>query len=324
MRLVVAGAAGFIGSHLCDRLVAEGHSVVGVDNLLTGREENLVALRNEARFEFVRADVSEPRDFGRVDGIFHLASAASPVDYLEHPIETLKAGSFATHCLLETARANGARFFLASTSEVYGDPAVHPQPESYYGNVSSTGPRSVYDEAKRYAEACTMAYRRHHGVDTRIARIFNTYGPRMQPNDGRVVTNFIVQAITGRPLTIYGDGSQTRSFCYVDDEVDGLYRLFVAGDGEPTNIGNPGEFTVQQLADLVLAMTGSSSTIERRALPKDDPKVRRPDITRARAKLGWEPGIALQDGLERTIAFFRGVPPDQLASRPQPKAAFVA
>jgi dTDP-glucose 4,6-dehydratase len=324
VRLVVAGAAGFIGSHLCDRLVADGHHVIGVDNLLTGREANLDSLRNEPRFEFIRADVSEPVTLPPMDGVFHLASAASPVDYLGHPIETLKAGSYATHNLLETARTNRARFFLASTSEIYGDPAVHPQPESYLGNVSSVGPRSVYDEAKRYAEACTMAYSRHHGVDTRIARIFNTYGPRMQPNDGRVVTNFIVQALVGSPLTLYGDGSQTRSFCYVDDEVEGLYQLFLEGDAEPTNIGNPNEFTVRQLAEMVLQMTGSSSAIEHRPLPKDDPRVRRPDITRARRLLGWEPTIQLRDGLARTIAFFEALPPELLASRPQPKSAFVA
>lgn len=322
MKLVVAGAAGFIGSHLCDRLIAEGHSVVGVDNFLTGREENLAGLRNEPRFELVRGDVSGRLALPRADGIFHLASPASPVDYLEHPIETLKAGSFGTHNLLEAARANRARFFLASTSEVYGDPAVHPQPETYLGNVSCVGPRSVYDEAKRYAEACTMAYRRHFGVDTRIARIFNTYGSRMQPNDGRVVTNFIVQALTTAPLTLYGDGSQTRSFCYIDDEVEGLFRLFMTGDDQPMNIGNPVEFTVHQLAVLVLEMTGSRSVIERRPLPKDDPKVRRPDIARARAILQWEPKIALREGLERTIAFFQSLPAERLAGRPQPKSAF--
>jgi dTDP-glucose 4,6-dehydratase len=323
MKLLVAGAAGFIGSHLCDRLIAEGHSVIGVDNFITGREENLASLRTEPRFEFLRADVSEPLSRTGIDGILHLASPASPVDYLQHPVETMKAGSYATHNLLELARANRARFFLASTSEIYGDPAVHPQPESYLGNVSSTGPRAVYDEAKRYAEACTMAYHRHFGVDVRIARIFNTYGPRMQPNDGRVVTNFIVQALTGAPLTIYGDGSQTRSFCYVDDEVDGLYRLYRDGDSEPTNIGNPGEFTVRQLAEMVIEMTGTTSQIESRALPKDDPKVRRPDISRATRVLGWEPSIALRDGLARTIEFFKAMPADRLAARAQPESAFV-
>lgn len=324
MRLIVAGAAGFIGSHLCDRLIAEGHSVIGIDNFVTGREENLARLKNDVRFDLIRADVSDPMHFDGVDGVLHLASPASPVDYLEHPIPTLKAGSYATHNLLEVARKNDARFFLASTSEIYGDPAVHPQPESYLGNVSSVGPRSVYDEAKRYAEAVTMAYRRHFNVDTRIARIFNTYGPRMQPNDGRVVTNFIVQALTNQPLTVYGDGSQSRSFCYVDDEVEGLYRLFMRGDADPTNIGNPVEFTVQQLADMVIEMTGSRSTIERKPLPKDDPKVRRPDITRARRLLEWDPGIQLREGLARTIGFFKSLPPERLASRPQPKSAFVA
>jgi nucleoside-diphosphate-sugar epimerase len=322
VKLVVAGAAGFIGSHLCDRLLADGHSVVGVDNFISGRKENLEGLLGKPAFEFIEADVVEPLTVKGVEGIFHLASCASPVDYLNHPVETLKAGSYATHNLLELARANRARFFLASTSEVYGDPLVHPQPESYSGNVSSVGPRSVYDEAKRYAEACTMAYHRHFDVDVRIARIFNTYGPRMQPNDGRVVTNFVVQALTGAPLTVYGDGSQTRSFCYVEDEVEGLYRLFLKGDNEPTNIGNPGEFTVQQLAEMVIEMTGSKSGIERLALPKDDPKVRRPDISRARRLLGWEPRIALRDGLRRTIEFFRSMPPERLAPRAQPKSAF--
>jgi dTDP-glucose 4,6-dehydratase len=324
VKLVVAGAAGFIGSHLCDRLLADGHSVVGVDNFVSGREANLNGLREKPGFDFIEADVSERLSIGGVDGVFHFASCASPVDYLNHPIATLKAGSYATHLLLEMARSNNARFFLASTSEVYGDPAVHPQPESYFGNVSSVGPRSVYDEAKRYAEACTMAYHRHHGVDVRIARIFNTYGPRMQPNDGRVVTNFVVQALTGAPLTIYGDGSQTRSFCYVDDEVEGLYQLFQKGDAEPTNIGNPGEFTVRELAELVLEMTGSRSSIEKKPLPKDDPRVRRPDISRARRVLGWEPRIALREGLARTIEFFRGLPRERLSARPQPKSAFAS
>ncbi len=324
MKLVVAGAAGFIGSHLCDRLLADGHAVIGVDNFISGREENVQELRRNAKFEFIEADVVEPLAVTGINGVFHFASCASPVDYLNHPVETLKAGSYATHNLLELAKANRARFFLASTSEVYGDPLVHPQPESYPGNVSSVGPRSVYDEAKRYAEACTMAYHRHFGVDVRIARIFNTYGPRMQPNDGRVVTNFVVQALTGAPLTIYGDGSQTRSFCYVDDEVEGLYRLFMNGDHEPTNIGNPGEFTVHELAQLVIEMTGTKSGIERRPLPKDDPKVRRPDITRARRILDWEPRIALRDGLEQTIEFFRSMPLERLAARPQPKSAFAS
>ena len=322
VRLLVAGASGFIGSHFSERLVAEGHHVVGIDNFITGAEANLAGLRNEPRFELIHADVSEPRDFRDIDGILHLASPASPVDYLIHPIATLKAGSYATHNLLEIARTNGARFMLASTSEVYGDPTVNPQPESYLGNVNTVGPRSVYDEAKRYAEAVTMAYHRHHGVDVRIARIFNTYGPRMRPHDGRVVTNFIVQALTGEPITIYGDGSQTRSFCYVDDEVEGLYRLFVSGDHEPTNIGNPTEFSIRELADLVIEMTASRSTIDARPLPQDDPKVRSPDITRARRMLGWEPKVALRDGLRRTLDFFTSLPLDVLTSRPQPASAF--
>jgi dTDP-glucose 4,6-dehydratase len=322
MRLLVSGAAGFLGSHFCDRLVADGHSVLGVDNLLSGDERNLESLRNEPRFEFRRADVSEPAQYGKVDGVLHLASLASPVDYLLHPIDTLKAGSYASHNLLEVARANRARFFLASTSEVYGDPSVHPQPETYYGNVNSVGPRSVYDEAKRYAEAVTMAYARTYGVEVRIARIFNTYGPRMRPNDGRVVTNFIVQALTGQPLTVYGDGSQTRSFCYVDDEIEGLYRLFKSSDTGPVNIGNPNEFTVRELADLILEMTGSRSTIDRRPLPQDDPKVRRPDIRRAKAALDWEPKVPLRDGLRHTVEFFQSLPVEDLMSRPQPKAAF--
>jgi dTDP-glucose 4,6-dehydratase len=320
--MLVAGAAGFLGSHLVERLLADGHQVIGVDNFISGNEDNLAGLANESRFELIRADVSERFEIGGVDGVFHLASPASPVDYLQHPIATLKAGSYATHNLLDLARKHDARFLLASTSEVYGDPAVHPQPESYWGNVNSVGPRSVYDEAKRYAEAVTMAYHRHHAADIRIARIFNTYGPRMRPNDGRVVTNFIVQALLGAPLTVYGDGSQTRSFCFVDDEVEGLYRLFVSGDNEPTNIGNPTEFTIRELADLVLEMTGSESVIDEQPLPQDDPKVRCPDIDRARRRLGWEPRIQLREGLRRTIDFFTKLPPATLASRPQPTSAF--
>jgi dTDP-glucose 4,6-dehydratase len=242
---------------------------------------------------------------GELQGVLHLASPASPVDYLNHPFATLKVGSYATHNLLGLARAKGARFFLASTSEVYGDPAMHPQREEYWGNVNPVGPRAVYDEAKRYAEAVTMAYHRYHGLDTRIVRIFNTYGPRMRPNDGRVVSNFIVQALRGEPLTVYGDGSQTRSFCYVDDEVEGIYRLFMHGDNQPTNIGNPDEYTVRQLAEIVLELTGSASVIEARPLPEDDPKVRRPDIGKARAQLGWEPRVPVREGVARTIEYFR-------------------
>lgn len=322
VKLLVAGAAGFLGSHLVDRLLADGHHVIGVDDFITGHEDNLAHLAKESRFELIRADVSEPLAARGLDGVFHLASPASPVDYLLHPIATLKAGSYATHNLLELARRSNARFLLASTSEVYGDPTVHPQRESYWGNVNSVGPRSVYDEAKRYAEAVTMAYHRHHHVDVRIARIFNTYGPRMRPNDGRVVTNFIVQALLGAPLTVYGDGSQTRSFCFVEDEVEGLHQLFMAGDSQPTNIGNPNEFTVRELADLVLEMTGSRSVVDEQPLPQDDPKVRCPDIDRARRVLGWEPRIQLREGLRRTIDFFETLPPATLASRPQPTSAF--
>ncbi len=306
MKIVITGAAGFLGSHLCDRFLRDGHQVIGVDNYLTGSPDNIRHLADNDAFRLVEADVSAgiPLD-EPIDGILHFASPASPIDYYEFPVETLKVGSYGTHNCLELARQQKARFFLASTSEVYGDPAVHPQKESYWGNVNSIGPRSVYDEAKRYAEAVTMAYHRHHGVDTRIVRIFNTYGPRMRPHDGRVVSNFIVQALTGEPLSIYGDGSQTRSFCYVDDEVEGIYRLFMNGDSQPTNIGNPDEYTVQQLADIVLDLTGSSSTIARQPLPADDPKLRRPDITRARTMLGWEPKVPVRDGVARTIQYFR-------------------
>jgi dTDP-glucose 4,6-dehydratase len=306
LRVAVAGAAGFLGSHLCDRFLADGHTVLGIDNFITGHQDNVAHLRDQSRFSFLRQDVSEPFEVdGPLDGVLNLASPASPVDYQEHPIETLKVGSYGTINLLELARRKGARFFLASTSEVYGDPLVHPQVESYWGNVNPIGPRSMYDEAKRFAEAATMAFRRQHGVDTRIVRIFNTYGPRMAPRDGRVVTNFIVQALNGEPITIYGDGSQTRSFCYVDDEVEGLFRLFMGGDPEPTNIGNPAEYTMTQLAELVVQITGTRSPIVYTPLPQDDPKVRRPDITRARALLGWEPRVDVRDGVARTVEFFR-------------------
>ncbi|MCC6317741.1 MAG: SDR family oxidoreductase [Gemmatimonadaceae bacterium] len=307
MRILITGAAGFLGSHLSDRFLREGHEVIGLDNFITGNPDNIAHLAGHERFQFIRHNISTYTYVaGALDGILHFASPASPIDYLEHPIATLKVGSLGTHNALGLARAKGARFFLASTSEVYGDPLVHPQRESYWGNVNPIGPRGVYDEAKRFAEAMTMAYHRAHGVDTRIVRIFNTYGPRMRPHDGRVVSNFIVQALQGENLTIYGDGSQTRSFCYVDDEVDGIYRLFMRGDAQPTNVGNPNEFTVRQLAELVLELTGSTSRIEYRDLPVDDPKVRKPDITRARTMLGWEPEIQLRDGVERTIAFFKG------------------
>jgi dTDP-glucose 4,6-dehydratase len=308
VRVLITGAAGFLGSHLADRFLRDGHEVVGLDNLITGSLANLAHLAGDARFRFVQQDASTPFTIdGPLDGVLHLASPASPVDYIAHPIETLKVGAHGTTNALEVARAKGARFFMASTSEVYGDPLEHPQTEGYWGNVNPIGPRSCYDEAKRFAEAMTMAYHRHHGLDTRIVRIFNTYGPRMRPNDGRVVSNFIVQALRGEPITIYGDGTQTRSFCYVDDEVEGIYRLFLHGDPQPTNIGNPGEYTVRELAELVVALVGGAATLEYRDLPVDDPKVRQPDIGRARAMLGWEPTVGLREGLTRTIAYFEGV-----------------
>jgi len=308
MRLLVTGAAGFLGSHLCDRLLALDHTVIGMDNLITGNPANLAHLEHHRGFQFVRNDVSTFIEVpGPVDGILHFASPASPIDYLEYPIPTLKVGALGTHNALGLAKTKSARFLLASTSEVYGDPLVHPQPESYWGNVNPVGPRGVYDEAKRFAEAMTMAYHRYHRLDTRIVRIFNTYGPRMRPNDGRVVSNFISQALRGEPLTVYGDGSQTRSFCYVDDLIEGIVRMFERGSDEPTNLGNPQEFTVRQLAERVLALTGSRSAIVERPLPVDDPQVRQPDITRARTTIGWEPRVALDDGLRRTIDYLRTV-----------------
>ena len=306
MRVLITGAAGFLGSHLSDRFLRDGHRVVGLDNFLTGRPENIEHLTGNDHFEFFRHNISTfTYVAGELDGVLHFASPASPIDYLENPIATLKVGALGTHNALGLAKAKGARFFLASTSEVYGDPLIHPQPETYWGNVNPIGPRGVYDEAKRFAEAMTMAYHRAHGVDTRIVRIFNTYGPRMRPNDGRVVSNFIVQALSGRPLTIYGDGAQTRSFCYVDDEIEGIYKLFLEGDHRPTNIGNPNEFTVAQLAQLVLKLTGSTSAIEHHPLPVDDPKVRQPDITQARERLKWEPKVTLEEGVARTVQYFR-------------------
>jgi dTDP-glucose 4,6-dehydratase len=306
--VLITGAAGFLGSHLCDRFLADGHSVIGLDNFITGHPDNIAHLAGDDRFEFIRHNISSYTYVaGPLDGVLHFASPASPIDYLQHPIATLKVGSLGTHNALGLALAKGARFFLASTSEVYGDPLIHPQPESYWGNVNPIGPRGVYDEAKRFAEAMTMAYHRAHDVDTRIIRIFNTYGPRMRPRDGRVVSNFIVQALLNEPLTIYGDGSQTRSFCYVADEIDGIYRLFMDGDSEPTNIGNPDEYTVKQLAEIVVELTGTSAPIVYRDLPIDDPKVRRPDIARARSKLGWEPKVSVREGVARTIEYFRGL-----------------
>jgi dTDP-glucose 4,6-dehydratase len=306
MRVLITGAAGFLGSHLTDRFLADGHDVVGLDNFITGSPDNIAHLAGNKHFEFVQHNISTYTYVaGTLDGVLHFASPASPLDYLEHPIATLKVGALGTHNALGLAKAKSARFFLASTSEVYGDPLVHPQPESYWGNVNPIGPRGVYDEAKRFAEAMTKAYHRAHKVDTRIVRIFNTYGPRMRPRDGRVVSNFIVQALAGEPITIYGDGSQTRSFCYVDDEVEGIYRLFIRGDSEPTNIGNPTEFTVRQLAELVVELTATQSPIVLKPLPQDDPKVRQPDISRARRMLDWEPKVALRDGVSRTIEYFR-------------------
>ena len=306
MRALVTGAAGFLGSHLCDCLVADGYMVIGMDNMITGAAANLAQLNGDPSFTLVQHDVTTFMSVtGVVDAVFHFASPTSPADYLKLPIETLKVGSLGTHNALGLAMAKGAGFFLSSTSEAYGDPQVHPQPESYWGHVNPVGPRGVYDEAKRFAEALTMAYHRHNGIETRIARIFNTYGPRMRPDDGRVVSNFIVQALTGEPITVYGDGSQTRSFCYVDDQIEGLMRLFQQGGSDPTNIGNPTEVTVGELAELVLELTDSRSPIEYRELPVEDPQVRCPDITKAKADLGWEPRISLQDGLKRTIEHFK-------------------
>jgi dTDP-glucose 4,6-dehydratase len=305
VRVLITGAAGFLGSHLCDRFLADGHEVVGMDNLITGTRRNLEHLEGDPAFAFVEHDVTRFIDLDDpLDGVLHFASPASPVDYLELPIQTLKVGSLGTHNTLGLAKARGARYLLASTSEVYGDPAVHPQPESYWGHVNPVGPRGVYDEAKRFGEAMTMAYHRAHGVDTRIARIFNTYGPRMRPGDGRVVSNFIVQALRDEPLTVYGDGTQTRSFCYVEDEVEGLYRLFLSEEHDPVNIGNPDEFTILELAELVREVAGGGA-VRRLPLPIDDPKVRQPDIARARAILGWEPATSLREGIERTMPYFR-------------------
>ena len=325
MRVLITGVAGFLGSHLADRFLAEGHSVVGLDNFVTGRPDNIAHLVGHERFRIVKHDISTfTYVAGDLDGVLHFASPASPIDYLELPIQTLKVGSLGTHNALGLAMDKGARFFIASTSEVYGDPLVHPQTEDYWGNVNPVGPRGVYDEAKRFAEAITMAYHTYHGLDTRIVRIFNTYGPRMRPRDGRVVSNFIVQALTGEPLTIYGDGSQTRSFCYVSDEVEGIYRLFMNGDHNPTNIGNPHEYTVKQLAELVVTLTGTKSPIVYEPLPTDDPKVRQPDITRARTMLGWEPSVSVRDGLTRTIEYFsRYVGTPMLAPR-SPRVASLA
>ncbi|MEC7847168.1 MAG: UDP-glucuronic acid decarboxylase family protein [Gemmatimonadota bacterium] len=307
-RVLITGAAGFLGSHLADRFLTEGYEVVGVDNFITGSDQNITNLQEREGFSFLNHDISTSLYVGEeLDGVLHFASPASPVDYLELPIQTLKVGSLGTHNMLGLSLAKSARFLLASTSEVYGDPEVHPQTEDYWGNVNPIGLRGVYDEAKRFAEAMTMAYHRYHGVDTRIVRIFNTYGPSMRPADGRVVSNFIVQALRNEPLTIYGDGSQTRSFCYVEDEVDGIFRLFHSDRIEPTNVGNPHELTISELAQLVIEETGSQSGIESLPLPADDPKVRRPDISVAREILGWEPLTTLHEGLKKTVPYFRNL-----------------
>ena len=306
MRVAVSGGGGFLGSHLCRALRRRGDEVVCIDNLVTGEESNIADLMTGPGFTFLLHNVSERVEVdGPLDAVMHLASPASVVDYLDLPIQTLKVGSLGTHNLLGLSRVKGARFFLASTSEIYGEPLVHPQVETYWGNVNPVGPRGVYDEAKRFAEAITMAYHREHGLDVRIARIFNVYGERMRPNDGRVVSNFIVQALEGQPLTIYGDGSQTRSFCYVEDEIRGFLALLDSSYVGPVNIGNPDEFTIAELANLVIELTASKSPIEYRPLPVDDPTQRQPDISLAREILGWEPRIALREGLSRTIEWFR-------------------
>ena len=305
-RVLITGGAGFLGSHLCERFLAEGYAVICMDNLVTGSLENIEHLFGRDEFLFMNQDVTEFIHVpGRLDAVLHFASPASPIDYLELPIQTLKVGSLGTHKALGLAREKGARFLLASTSECYGDPEEHPQKESYWGNVNPVGPRGVYDEAKRFAEAMTMAYHRYHGVETRIIRIFNTYGPRMRLNDGRALPAFMSQALEGRPITVFGDGSQTRSFCYVDDLVEGIWRLLNSDEAEPVNIGNPAEMTILEFARKVVELTGSGSEIAFRELPEDDPKVRQPDITKARTILGWEPSVDLDTGLRRTLEYFR-------------------
>jgi len=303
---VVTGGAGFLGSHLCDRLLGEGFRVICMDNLLTGSVKNIEHLARDENFTFIKQDVT---NYLYIDCdiffVFHFASPASPIDYLEFPIPTLKVGALGTHKALGLAKSKGAKFLLASTSEVYGDPLVHPQPESYWGNVNPIGPRGVYDEAKRFAEAMTMAYHRVHGLDTKIARIFNTYGPRMRARDGRVVPTFICQALKGEPLTVFGDGSQTRSFCYVSDLIEGIYRLAMSKINEPVNIGNPAEMTVTDFAREILRITEGAGRIVHKPLPVDDPRVRQPDISKARRELGWEPKVGLEEGLGRTVDYFR-------------------
>ncbi|MDP6630033.1 MAG: SDR family oxidoreductase [Kiritimatiellia bacterium] len=305
---VVTGGAGFLGSHLCDHLLAEGHQVICMDNLITGNVANIEHLAGDENFRFIKHDVTEYIYLpGQVDFIYHFASPASPIDYLELPIQTLKVGSLGTHKALGLARAKNARFLLASTSETYGDPLVHPQPETYWGNVNPVGPRGVYDEAKRFAEAMTMAYRRYHGVDAKIVRIFNTYGPRMRAKDGRAVPAFVSQALDGDPITVFGDGSQTRSFCYVKDLIRGIYALACSEESGPINIGNPGEMTILQLAERIIELTGSQSEIVFEGLPTDDPKVRQPDITLARERLNWQPEVHVDEGLPITIDYFRSI-----------------
>jgi dTDP-glucose 4,6-dehydratase len=304
-RALVTGGAGFLGSHLCDALLAEGYSVIAVDNLLTGRMSNIEHLRREGNFEFLQLDINRPFECGEVNYVFHFASPASPVDYTVHGIETLKVGSLGTMHALDIAHKYHAKYLFASTSECYGDPLEHPQKETYWGNVNTIGPRSVYDEAKRFSEALTMAYHRYHAVDTRLVRIFNTYGPRMQLNDGRVIPNFMKQALRGEDLTVYGDGKQTRSFCYVTDEIDGFLRLSKTDEHFPVNIGNPNEFTVLECAKRVIAATESKSKIRFEKLPQDDPKQRRPDISKARKLLRWEPKVGLDDGLQMSLEYFR-------------------
>ncbi|HYC61394.1 MAG TPA: UDP-glucuronic acid decarboxylase family protein [Thermoanaerobaculia bacterium] len=307
-RALITGGAGFLGSHLCDLFLARGHEVVCMDNFITGSPDNIKHLFGRDGFTFIKQDVTNYIHIdGPLDYVLHFASPASPIDYLEKPIQTLKVGSLGTHKTLGVAKDKGARYLLASTSETYGDPLVHPQKEDYWGNVNPVGPRGVYDEAKRFAEAMTMAYHRFHGVETRIVRIFNTYGERMRVNDGRVVPAFISQALRNEPLTVFGDGSQTRSFCYVSDLIEGIYRLLMSEEVQPTNIGNPAEMTVLQFAEEIKRLVGSDAPVEFRPLPEDDPKIRRPDITKARTILGWEPVVPLADGLSRTIDYFRTV-----------------
>ena len=306
MQIVVAGAAGFIGSHMCDRLLAEGHHVIALDNFITGRPGNLEHLDGKPGFEFVRQDITQPFDLARpLDAVVNMASPASPKDYLEHPIETLDVGSAGTRNLLEVARRHNARFLITSTSECYGDPKEHPQVETYWGHVNPVGPRSCYDESKRFAEAMTMAYHRKHGVRTNIARIFNTYGPRMKLDDGRVVPAFLDQALRGAPMTVFGDGSQTRSFCYVSDMVEGLFRLMQSDERYPVNLGNPLELTIREFAERIARLTGSTSEVVYQPLPEDDPKQRRPDISKAKRVLGWEPRVGLEEGLRQTVEYFR-------------------